>query len=77
MKNPLPSAAYDRLVQEEVEALAQILTESGKSVAILIVASSGQLVETFGKIKVKPSDRIGIAQGLSSEALRIAGDWGL
>lgn len=65
MENPIPTKAFDRLVELELAALATLLAESGKSVAVVVIAGSGALTETYGVERVKPSDRVAIEAGLA------------
>lgn len=74
-ENPLPSAAFDKLVAEEIATLGALLAQSGKSIAIVVVASSGVMAETYSRFITLPADRVGIMQGMRAETRDLAERW--
>lgn len=63
---PIPTKAFDDLVKEEIEGLAAMLNDSGKSIAVIVVAASGDVSESYCATRTKPSERETILGGLSS-----------
>jgi hypothetical protein len=75
--NPIPTKAFDDLVEQEIRSLAIMLAESGKSISIVVVAASGEIAETYHHVRAKRvEDRVGLLQGLADQTVTLHKKWG-